>query len=119
MPAEDKHLDSVRIDNLVNVVGEMKGQMESVVAATDDLRSSVEGLRDTVAGMVRLEMSHSMTAGKLAEQTVHNTKIDGRLQKLEEDMPALRELRQDVRRGVWAVLSAVLVAVLALVLQRK
>ena len=118
MAAEDKHPDSVRIDNLVSVVGEMKGQVESVVAATTDLRSSVEGLRDAVAGMVRLEMSHSMTASKLAEQTVHNTKVDGRLQKLEEDMPALRELRQDVRRGVWIIISAVIVALMALVLQK-
>ena len=113
------HSDSVRLDNLVHVVGEMKGQVESVVTATTGLQTSVEGLRDAVAGMVRLEMNHAQTSAKQHEHSTDLAVVKGRLQKLEEDMPGLRELRQDVRRGVWVVLSAVLVALLALVIETR
>jgi regulator of replication initiation timing len=115
--SEEKTSDSARIDSLVTAVGEMKGQVASVVTSTKSLQESVEGLRDTVAGMVRLEMSHRQTMEQVADQRVENGKVQARLQTLENDMPALRELRQDVRRGVWVILSAVLLAGLALVVK--
>ena len=117
MAAEDKSHDSARIDSLVTAVGDMKGQVASVVASTKSLQESVEGLRDAVAGMVRLEMSHRQTVEQVADQRLESGRVQARLQALESDMPALRELRQDVRRGVWVILSAVLLAGLALIVK--
>ncbi len=102
--------DSRRVDQLVEDVGVVKGRMESV-------HSGVNELRNALAVLVKHEVIMGQTAQAATEFRVELASINARVHIIEKEVPALKETREWVVRGMLMVLGIIGLAMVALVLK--
>lgn len=110
--------ESARIDALFKEVGIVNGRVEVVQNTLGDVKSGVDELRSAVAGMVRLEVRHESAALAANELRRDLDAAVVEIGRIKEQMPGLLETRQDVRKLVWIIVSAVVLAVLGVVLAK-
>jgi outer membrane murein-binding lipoprotein Lpp len=110
--------DSRRIDDLVENVGEIKGDVQAVKGKVDGVASGVDELRSAMAVLVRhdVQMEHNRAATDRLAADVQ--KLDDRMSAVEVQMPALIEMRGWGVKAILAVLGVVGLALLALVVAK-
>ena len=110
--SNDQIEDSRRIDALVVDVGAIKGEVTIVRDGVDKLNSAMERL-------IRHDMRLDQSAAEHVE--IHKVAADHeiRISAIETVMPGLQESRADMRKLMMAIISAVALAVVALVLGIK
>ena len=111
--------DSRRIDDLVGDVGEIKGDMRILKADTGRAVSGIEQLQLSMAAVGRLAVLMESQNAKIDALSAKHEKLDTRLLTVERDMPGIKETREDVRKALWIVIAAVIVAGLGLILVSK
>lgn len=111
--------DSRRIDDLVGDVGEIKGDMRILKADTGRAVSGIEQLQLSMAAVGRHTVLMEGQSAKIDALSAKHENLDTRLLTVERDMPGLKETREDVRKALWLVIAAVIVAGLGLILVSK
>ena len=111
--------DSRRIDDLVGDVGEIKGDMRILKADTGRAVSGIEQLQLSMAAVGRHTVLMESQSAKIDALSAKHEKLDTRLLTVERDMPGIKETREDVRKALWIVIAAVIVAGLGLILVSK
>lgn len=111
--------DSRRIDDLVGDVGEIKGDMRILKADTGRAVSGIEQLQLSMAAVGRHTVLMESQNAKIDALSAKHEKLDTRLLTVERDMPGIKETREDVRKALWIVIAAVIVAGLGLILVSK
>ena len=110
--------DSRRIDSLVSDVGEIKGDMRSLMGGVDRLGSGVEKLQESMAAFQRHAVIVETQSSDIASLRRESAILDKRLRDVEVVMPQLQEVRGDIRKGMIFVIAGVAAAVLAQVINR-
>lgn len=107
--------DSRRIDALVGDVGSIKGEVSAVRSDVARVGAGVDELRGAMTIMSRHQVMMEGLAADNRGLSETVAKIDSRVDRIEVDMPGLRELRTWAVRGVLAVAGLVGLAVVGLV----
>lgn len=110
--------DSRRIDSLVQDVGEIKGDMRSLMGGVDRLGSGVEKLQESMAAFNRHAVSVEHQASDIATLRRETAGMDNRLRDIEVVLPQLQEVRGDIRKGMIFVIAGVGAALLMLVIKK-
>ena len=110
--------DSRRIDELVGDVGAIKGDVRSLKSDTSRIGSGVDQLQQSMAVLGRHAVLMETQSAEISSLRIKNDGLDTRIRVIELDMPALKEARAAIVRGVFVVLGVVGLAVLALVVKR-
>lgn len=113
--------DTRRIDDLVETVGGVKGQVTHLREDVGRVAKGVDALQDAMIGVARYTVLHEATRADLdkirTEQVELRREVNDRLSKIEPHMPGLIEWRRyTVGAGV-GVVGVVGLAVLALVIK--
>lgn len=110
--------DSRRIDGLVSDVGEIKGDMRSLMGGVERLGSGVEKLQESMAAFNRHAVSVEHQASDIATLRRETASLDKRLRDIEVVLPQLQEVRGDIRKGMIFVIAGVGAALLMLVIKK-
>ena len=110
--------DSRRIDELVGDVGAIKGDVRGLKSDTQRIGSGVDQLQQSMAVLGRHAVLMETQSAEISSLRTKHDGLDTRIRVIEADMPALRETRSAILRGVFVVLGVVGMAVLALVIKR-
>lgn len=114
-------VDSGRIDGLVEQVGYVRGTVEKVDGKVDELRSAMAVLvkHEVLMEQQRLSVADLRDSHRasIVEAEKDREDMDRRLKVVEAEIPPLKEARAWVVRGLTLVVTAVLVALLALVVK--
>ena len=111
--------DSRRIDDLVGDVGTIKGTVSTLKDGVLDLKDGVNELRGAMTILSRHSIALERSAEDDRKTAAELSLLNTRLRVVENDMPGLKETRDDVRRALWIVIAAVIVAGLGLILVSK
>ena len=109
--------DARRIDSLVQDVGEIKGDMRSLMGGVGRLGDGVEKLQESMAAFNRHAVSVEHQASDIATLRRETSALDGRLRAVEMDIPPLKEARKLLWSGMVATIGAVGAALLVLVIK--
>lgn len=109
--------DSRRIDGLVEDVGAIRGDMQSVRSKVNDVGDGVNELRNAMAVLVKHEVLMEQAGATLTNVTLAHAKLDERLQTIEKKAPGWDEARTWVLRAGLGVLGVVGLAMVGLVLK--
>jgi hypothetical protein len=109
--------DSRRVDALVGDVGAIKGDVQSLKHDTGRIGTGVEQLQQSMAILNKHAVLMETQTSELNAVRTEQRVLDGRVRAIETTMPALTEARMWVTRGMLAVLTVVLLAVVGLVLK--
>lgn len=110
--------DSRRIDSLVQDVGEIKGDMRSLMGGVGRLGDGVEKLQESMAAFNRHAVIVETQASDIASLRRETAGLDTRLRAVEMDIPPLKEARKLLWGGMVTTIGAVGAALLALVIRK-
>ena len=110
--------DARRIDSLVQDVGEIKGDMRSLMGGVGRLGDGVEKLQESMAAFNRHAVSVEHQASDIATLRRETAGMDKRLRDIEVVLPQLQEVRGDIRKGMIFVIAGVGAALLMLVIKK-
>lgn len=96
----------------------LREQMVNLNGKVDELRVALAKLSDAMASVVRLEIRHEQTSHDMQAMRDAITKLGARIEAIEPEMPALRELRKKVNAALWALAAIVGMSLLSLVMLR-
>jgi chromosome segregation ATPase len=96
----------------------LREQMTTINSKVDDLRVALAKLSDAMASVVRLEVRHEQTSMDMHTMREAIARLAVRLDSIEPEMPALRDLRKKVNAALWALAAIVGMSVLSLVMAR-
>lgn len=112
--------DSQRIDSLVGVVGEVRGQVGHLTQTVGKVSEGVDELRGAMTVLTRHSIALETHAEKTAASDSLVASINVRLHNVETalsvELPPLKEIRTWAVRGMLFVVTAVGVALLGLVI---
>jgi chromosome segregation ATPase len=109
--------DSRRIDDLVDSVGEIKGDMRALKADSSRTATGVEQLQQSMAILNRHAVVMETQSAEISTMRTKFDLLDGRVRDIERDIPALKDARADIKKAVWIVLGLVIAAGMALILK--
>ena len=109
--------DSRRIDGLVETVGEVRGDVSHLRSDVGRVATGVDELKAAMVGVARHTVLLEATREDMEEVRKHQQATDGRLSKIEVEMPGLIETRSAVMRAIWAVVALVGLAIVGLVIK--
>jgi len=109
--------ESRRVDQLVNDVGTIKGDMHAVKGEVGRLGEGISKLNDSMVALNRHSLLLETQQTTNVEREREHVLLDGRVKAIELEMPALKEARSDYRRVMLGVLAMVGLALLALVIK--
>lgn len=110
--------DSRRIDDLVDNVGEIKGAVHILKSDSDRIGQGVEQLQQSMTVLNRHAVLMETQRAEINTMVGKYDKLEARVRDIELDMPSLKDSRADVKKAVWIIVSAVMIAVLALVFRK-
>lgn len=107
----------------------LREQMGALNGKVDDLKVALVKLTDSMDKLTRLEMRHEQVTKDLQtmrEQTATDmqtmreaiARLAARIDAIEPDMPALRDLRKRVNAALWALAGVIGLSLLSLVMLR-
>jgi chromosome segregation ATPase len=109
--------DSRRIDDLVDSVGEIKGDVRALKADSSRTANGVEQLQQSMAILNRHAVVMETQSAELSIMRTKYDGLDSRVRLIEHEMPALKDTRADIKKGVWIVIGLVIAAAMALLLK--
>jgi len=109
--------DSRRIDDLVDNVGEIKGDVRTLKADASRTANGVEQLQQSMAILNRHAVVMETQSAEITMMRAKHDALDTRVRIIENDMPALKDSRADIRKGVWIIIAIVIAAGMALILK--
>lgn len=109
--------DSRRIDDLVDNVGEIKGDVRTLKADASRTANGVEQLQQSMAILNRHAVVMETQSAEISIMRTKHDALDSRVRDIERDMPALKDARADIKKGVWIVIGLVIAAAMALLLK--
>jgi hypothetical protein len=87
--------------------------------AVVEIKSAMNRVAGAIETVVRLEERHIETRNLIGRILETQEKHDARIDVIERDMPQLREARKALKTAIGVVLTAVLTAVVGLVVKAK
>lgn len=111
--------DSRRVDDLVSDIGQVKGDVRGLRGDVVRLTEGVDDLRGAMTVLTKHSLLMESITTDLTSMRVTATKLDDRLREVELEMPALKETRLAMMRGVWGLVALVCLALVGLVLKAK
>ncbi|HMQ71181.1 MAG TPA: hypothetical protein PKD25_01580 [Rubrivivax sp.] len=107
----------------------LREQMGALNGKVDDLKVALVKLTDSMDKLTRLEMRHEQVTKELQTmreqgatdlQTMRDaiSRLATRVDAIEPDMPALRDLRKRVNAALWALAGVIGLSLLSLVMLR-
>jgi chromosome segregation ATPase len=109
--------DSRRIDDLVDSVGEIKGDVRTLKADASRTANGVEQLQQSMAILNRHAVVMETQSAELSTMRSKYDGLDTRVRNIELEMPALKDSRADLKKGVWIVIGLVIAAGMALIIK--
>ncbi len=109
--------DSRRIDDIVDNVGEIKGDVRTLKADASRTANGVEQLQQSMAILNRHAVVMETQSAEINTMRTKFDLLDGRVRDIEREMPALKDSRADIKKAVWIVLGLVIAAGMALILK--
>ena len=96
----------------------LREQVGNLNSKVDDLKVALARLSDAMASVVRLEVRHEQTATDMQTMREAIARLAARIDAIEPDMPALRDLRKRVNAALWALAGVIGLSLLSLVMLR-
>jgi len=110
--------DSRRIDDIVDNVGEIRGDVRALKADASRTANGVEQLQQSMAILNRHAVVMETQSAEISVMRNKFDTLDVRVRDIERDMPALKDSRADIKKGVWIVIAIVIAAVVGLILKK-
>jgi len=111
MPSQEE-----RIDAVVHRLGEVNGKVDTIQRTVVDVNAGIAELRSAVAQMARLEVRHDASTVLVDEVRRDLKALDERVDGIEKELPLLRKGNAALEKVAWIVATAVILAILGLVL---